>query len=200
MDARLTPWRLLTCALAIVALASVMSACGGGTDAKAAPQDPPALAQYSNSFLSFTYPAAWKAYPYRWNNPVLHFDPLVYLSTQPVENPCSTTGNETSCGFPVEKLPPGGVLITWEQNGMPATGVGAGTRTQVDGHPASRIEQAGGECGKIGADRTINVAVQTSPPPSALTYFTACLRGPGLAQAEKSVDALLTSTKFTSNS
>jgi hypothetical protein len=34
--------------------------------------------------------------------------------------------------------------------------------------------------------------------PSALTYVTACLRGPGLAQAEESVDALLASTTFTS--
>jgi hypothetical protein len=29
-----------------------------------------------------------------------------------------------------------------------------------------------------------------------LTLFTACLRGPGLARAEKQVNALLASTKF----
>jgi hypothetical protein len=54
-------------------------------------------------------------------------------------------------------------------------------------------------CRSIGADRTIDVLVQTRPLPSPLTEFTACLRGPGLAQAEKSVDALLASTKFRSS-
>jgi hypothetical protein len=53
-------------------------------------------------------------------------------------------------------------------------------------------------CRGIGADRTVDVLIQTSPLPSTLTEFTACLRGPGLAQAEKSVEALLASTKFAS--
>jgi hypothetical protein len=197
MDARLTQRRLLLSALAIVALAAVTSACGGGSDAQAAPKDPP-LATYSGSGLSFSYPAAWKEY-----NPVLptvslHFNPLVYLSTQPVHAPCSTKGNTTSCDFPIDRLQPGGVLVTWETNGLLATGVGPGTQLQVGGHPAARQEKTGGECRRIGGDRTIDVAIATHTLPSALTYFTACLRGPGLAQAEKSIDALLASTKFTS--
>ena len=164
---------------------------------QAAASDPP-LQNYTGSGLSFTYPAAWKLYKPILPSVGLHFNPLVYLSTQPVHAPCKTSGNETVCDFPVEHLQLGGVLVTWETNGLPATGLGPGTRIQVDGHPASRQAKTGGECSRIGADETIDVAVETSPLPSALTYLTACLRGPDLAQAEKSVDALLASTTFTS--
>jgi hypothetical protein len=199
MDARLTQRRLLLCALAILAMASVTSACGGGNDANAAPKDPaPALKTYAGSGLSFSYPTAWTAYKPALPTVPLHFNPLVYLSTQPVHAPCSTRGDTTSCSFPVDHLQPGGVLITWETNGLLAMGLGPGKQIQVGGHPAARLEKAGGECRKIGADRTIDVSIATHTLPSALTYFTACLRGPGLTQAENFVDALLASTKFTS--
>jgi hypothetical protein len=197
MDARLTQRRLLLCALAIAALASVTSACGGGSDAQAAPQDPPP-STYAGAGLSFSYPSAWTEYKPALPTVSLHFNPLVYLSTQPVHAPCSTNGNTTSCGFPVDHLQPGGVLVTWETNGLLAMGLGPGTQIQVGGHLAARQNKTGGECRKIGADRTIDVAVATHSLPSALTYLTACLRGPGLADEEKSVDALLASTKFTS--
>jgi hypothetical protein len=61
------------------------------------------------------------------------------------------------------------------------------------------VDTAHGICRSIGADRTIDVLVQTRPLPSPLMELTACLRGPGLAQAEKSVDALLASTQFRSS-
>jgi hypothetical protein len=197
MAARSTPRRLFVCAAALVALVAVTNGCGGGSSAQASPQDPPLL-KYSNSVLSFTYPAAWTAYPSRPSGE-LHFQPLVFLSTQAVHDPCSTHGKTTSCSFPVRHLQPGGVLAFWQVNGMPATGLGPGSRIRVGGLPAARVDTAGGACRKIGADRTVDVAVETSPLPSPLTYFTACLRGPNLALAEKRVDALLTSTKFASH-
>jgi hypothetical protein len=198
MDARLTQRRLLSWALAILAFASLASGCGGGSNAQAAPKDPaPALKTYTGSGLSFSYPAAWTAYKPIVPTVALHFHPLVYLSTQPVHAPCTTKGNTTSCGFPLDHLQPGGVLVTWETNGLPATDLGPGPQLQVDGHPAARQVKTGGECRRIGADETITVAIETTQLPSALTYLTACLRGPGLAQAADSVYALLASTKFT---
>ena len=199
MAARLAQRRLLPYALAILALASLTSACGGGSDEQAAPKDPaPALETYTGSGLSFSHPVAWKAYTPVLPTVALHFNPLVYLSTQPVHAPCSTNGNTTTCGFPVDHLQPGGVLVTWETNGLLATGLGPGLKIQVDGHPAARRKKMGGECRTIGADETIDVAIETKPLPSALTYLTACLRGPGLPQAEESVYQLLASTKLTS--
>jgi hypothetical protein len=195
MHARSTPRRLLMCAAALVALVALTSGCGGGNARAAAKESP--LVTYSNSLLSFTHPAAWKAYPFQWPGE-LHFRPMVYLSTQPVHDPCSTKGNTTTCGFPVRQLELGGVLVTWNASYPPAIGFGPGSHISVDGHPARRVDTAAGMCRSIGADRTIDVLIQTRPFASALTDFTACLRGPGLAQAEQSVDALLASTKLVS--
>jgi hypothetical protein len=178
-------------------LVVVMSGCGGGVDAQAtAKKDQPPV-KYSNSVLSFNHPAAWKEYPFHWSGG-LHFQPMVYLSTQPVQDPCSTKGNTTSCGFPVKQLEPGGVLVTWNASNPPAMRLGSGSRIKVDGREARRVDTKGGICRSIGADRTVDVLVQTSPLPSPLTEMTACLRGPGLAQEQKSLDALLASTKFAS--
>jgi hypothetical protein len=199
MEARLSPRRLLTCAAALVALVALTSGCGGGSYAPAsAPRHAPTPVKYSSPVLSFTHPAAWKAYPFRWAGG-LHFRPLVYLSTQPVHDPCSTQGNTISCGFPVGRLRPGGVLVTWNASSPPAMELGPGSQIRVGGHPARRVETASGICRSIDADRTIDVLIQTRPLPSPLTELTACLRRPGVAQAERSVDALLASTKFASH-
>ena len=194
MEARLTLRRLLALA-ALAAAVIVTSACGGGEDAQAAPKNPP-LQTYSDSGLSFSYPATWTAYAGKQAE--LHFQPLVYLSTQPVHDPCSTKGNTTACGFPVDRLEPGGVLVVWLKYGIPAMGLGPGARIRVGGHPATVVDRPGGQCRTIGADRTIESVVQTSPPPAAFTYLTACLRGPGAAENARRVKALLASTKFLS--
>jgi hypothetical protein len=199
MEARLTLGRLLVGAAVLAALVAITSGCGGGTGAQAAAKTDPKLVEYSDSVLSFSHPAAWKAYPFRWNGE-LHFRPLVYLSTQPLRDPCAMQGNTVSCGFPVGRLRPGGVLVTWNNSGPPAIELGPGSRTRVGGRPARRVDTAHGICRSIGADRTIDVLIQTRPLPSPLMELTACLRGPGLARAERSVDVLLGSTQFRSNS
>jgi hypothetical protein len=58
------------------------------------------------------------------------------------------------------------------------------------------MDQRGGDCRRLGADRTTTVNVELGH--QYFVSFTACLRGPGLKQAEKSVDALLASTTFAS--
>ena len=193
MEARLTQRRLLLSAAAVAV--AVTSGCGGGSQPAA--QTDSRQVTYSNSLLSFSHPAAWKAYPFRWAGE-LHFRPMVYLSTQPVQDPCSTKGNTTSCGFPIKQLEPGGVLVTWNASSPPAVALGPGSRVQVDGHDARRVDTTGGICRKVGADRTVDLLIATRPLPSTPTEFTACLRGPGLAQEEKNVEALLASTKFAS--
>ena len=197
MRADLTPRRLFICAAVLLALVVVTSGCGGGVDAQATAKKSPPPVEYSNSSLSFSHPADWKEYPFRWGGE-LHFQPMVYLSTQAVQDPCSTKGNTTSCGFPVGQLQPGGVLVTWNASNPPAMGLGSGSRIKVDGRTATRVDAPGGICRSIGADRTVDVLIQTRPLPSTLTEMTACLRGPGLAQEQKSLDALLASTKFAS--
>lgn len=193
MGARLTPGRLLVCAAAIAALVSVTSACGGGDTGAARDAT---LKKYSDQLVSFTYPSAWTASAPEGPTE-MHFHPLVYLSTQPVGAPCVVIGNETSCDWPIKRLAPGGVLALWQiPYTPPVTGPGVtppGTRVQVGGSPAWRQDVAGGDCHRIGADRTIDVEM-----PAHNLELIVCVRGPGVAQAEKSVNALLASTKFAS--
>jgi hypothetical protein len=98
------------------------------------------------------------------------------------------------------RLRPGGVLIAWQDYGIPVSGLrtAPGTTTRVGGSYAKRTTTEPGDCRKIGADRTIQVVVGSPAKFAVPTYFTACLRGPNLAQNERRVDALLASTRLTS--
>lgn len=195
MDADLRRLRLIACLAGIALTTALASACGGGGNAQAAAKDPP-LVKYTGSALSFSHPAAWRTHQWPGN---FHFQPLVYLSTQPTHNPCVTHGNETTCGLPVQRLQPGGIVAVWQiPYAPPCTGCSSrptGTPLRVGGRRATRQVTAGGECRSIGADRTIDVMVGNSS-----VEFTACLRGPNLAQNERRVDALLRSTRFPAES
>ena len=195
MEARLTPRRLLSIA-AIAAAVAVTSACGGGATAQAA-KDPP-REKYANGFLGFSHPAAWKASPFSWAGE-LHFQPMLYVSTQPVHDPCRTRGDATVCTWPVHRLQPDGVLITWENRGSPAWSLESapGSAIRVGGRSAKRLATRPGACAAVGGDLTIEVAIER-PVADNWTQATACLRGPDLAQNESRVDALLASTQFLS--
>jgi hypothetical protein len=192
MNADLRRSRLVACLAGIAATVALASACGGGGATNATSKDAP-LQKYSGPYVSFNYPADWNALRFR-RPPELHSFPLVYLSTQSIHNPCSTQGNATNCGWPLGRLPPGGVLAVWQLPYTPPC-VGCayaptGTPVQVGGRRATRQVTAGGVCRAIGADRTIDVLVKNS------VEFMACLRGPNLAQNERRVDALLKSAQF----
>jgi hypothetical protein len=195
MEARLTQRRLLTIA-AIAATVALTSACGGGSDAQAAKDPPPAPVTYANSFLSFSHPATWKAYPFRWAGG-LHFQPMLYVSSQPVRNPCHTKGSSSICAWPVRRLQPNGVLITWENRGFPGFTLDSlpGSAASVGGRSAKRLATRPGACAAIGGNLTIQFAI-ARPMADNWTEATACVRGPQLAQNERRVDALLASTKF----
>jgi hypothetical protein len=193
MGARPTPRRLLSLA-ALAAAVAATSACGGGGGAQAAPKDPPV--SYADQYLSFTHPAAWTASTP--SGPTeLHFQPIVYLSTQPVGSPCTANGNETACGWPIKRLRPGGVLVVWQFPYLgPQNFTLPGKPLRVGGHRGGIVDTRGGTCRRIGADRTIDVWVELSPRNAI--ELTACLRGPGLARARMSVYSLLASAKFAS--
>jgi hypothetical protein len=188
MTAPLTPRNLFALA-AIAAAVALTSACGGGSNAQAATKQSP-VTKYADTFISFKHPTAWKTYSFQ--QPLeMHFFPFVYLSTQAMHNPCSTQGNETTCGWPLAHLEPGGVLAVWQiPYVLPGTSHPTGMRISVGGKPAWRRVTAGGECRAIGADRTIDVMVGQA------REFTACLRGPNLARSQRAVNALLASTRF----
>lgn len=163
---------------------------------------PPRLETYRNSFVTFQYPAAWS--PSAWQAPrqMLHFHPMVFLSTQPTHNPCRTSssaggGTSIACAWPVDHLAPGGVVLSWENRGSPGVSLATfpGASIDVGGRRAKLSTQRPGSCGGLGADEAISVAI-ARPMANNWTAFEACLRAPNLAEHERQVRALLSSTRF----
>jgi hypothetical protein len=128
---------------------------------------------------------------------MLHFHPLVYVSTQSSRNPCRQSQAETVCGWPVDRLRANGVLIVWENRGWPGWSLASmsGRALRVGGRAAKISARHPGACSTIGADETVEVSIER-PLRDNWTAFTACLRGPDLAVSERAVGALLASTHF----
>jgi hypothetical protein len=151
---------------------------------------------FRNDFLVFRYPSGWKPYQFDTSR-LFHFHPMVYVGTQPGRNPCRQSQTETVCGWPVDRLRPNGVLIAWENRGWPGWSLASitGRALKVGGRAAKISKARPGECSTIGADETVEVAIER-PMRANWTAFTACLRGPDLRASERAVYALLTSTRF----
>ena len=184
----------LAAAALLAALAAVPAACGSAeppTSGGSSTED-----EFHNTFLAFRYPTDWRPFVFEITG-TLHFDPMLYLSSQPAHQPCQKHGAVTVCGWPVDRLRPGGVLVVWENRGAPNWSLASvpGADVTIGGRRAKRELSRPGECAAIGADETIEVAI-VRPLPDNWTAFTACLRGPGLAASESRIQALLGSTRF----
>jgi hypothetical protein len=177
--------------LATAALVLFLTACGSTHSASRSTG-----LTFRNDFIAFGYPAGWKPTVFTITG-TLHFDPMVYVSSQPVHPPCRTRGSVTACGWPVDRLRPGGALLVWENKGAPGWSLhtSAGSPVRVGGRSAKRVVQRPGACAAIGADETVQVAI-ARPLAGNWTAFSACLKGPGLAGTERKVDAVLASTHF----
>jgi hypothetical protein len=177
-------------AVALALVTASVAGCGGASS-KAGPT-------FRNSFLSLGYPAAWKPGVFKVTGE-LHFSPMLYLSSQSLHQPCHTQQLATVCGWPVDRLEPGGALIVWENRGYPGWSLDTtpGKPLKVGGRQAKQQVIRPGQCSAIGADETIAVAIKR-PIPDNWTAVTACLKGPGLTKSERELDALLASTRFLS--
>ena len=185
--------RSAAAATALVLIAATVSGCGSASNASGSSG---AVETFQNSFLVFGYPPAWKPAVFKITG-TLHFSPMVYVSSQPVHHPCHSQQSATVCGWPLDRLRPGGALIVWENRGFPGWSLRTthGTALRIGGRRAKQTVTRPGQCGAIGADETIAIEI-ARPIPNNWTAFTACLKGPGLASSVREVDALLASTKF----
>jgi len=193
MGVRSVPLRFAAMAALAVA-AAALAGCASAAPKTA--EGGAAVSEFRNGFLVFSHPAAWKPFVFKVTG-TLHFHPMLYLSSQPAHQPCRKHASETVCGWPIGRLRPGGTLIVWENRGAPGASLASfpGTVVRIGGRRAKQAVSRPGDCGAIGADETIEAAIQR-PMPDNWTAFTACLRGPGLADAERQIDALLASTQF----
>jgi hypothetical protein len=175
-----------------VAIAAA-SGCSGDSPAADAPS---AVARFRNSVLTFAHPVAWNPYVSK-AAATPHVNPLLYLSSQRLHDPCTRAVSSSVCGWPIDELRPGGVLMVWENRTFPGWSLdsASGDVLRVGGRRAKRALVHPGECSEIGADETIEVAIRR-PVANSWTAVTACVRGPHLADSERRISALLASTRF----
>jgi hypothetical protein len=195
-------WRRVVAAGAAALVAAVIAGCsnGGSSPASTAASGPlyEERTTYENASygLRFTHPAAWHEQEWNAQTGGTFGNPIVYLSTQAMHEPCTndtTDGNLTiDCGNVIDSLDEDSFLATWQQVGVPADEQPdlhrVGERLTVGGYPAWRSVATPGDC-DLGADQTINVRVETDhqetwdptstldPSPGYWFQLTICSRG-----------------------
>src|SRR5438105_4135031 len=121
-------------ALMIVAAALATNGCtvhrrahttsepAGRTPASTPGTEPTRLQIYRTWGFTLDRPMQWKAYPYSFEASL--FDLIGYLSTDPLQNPCTTSGRSFSCGGDhdpklIERLHDKGVIVRIGNSGSP---------------------------------------------------------------------------------
>lgn len=155
------------------------------------------MARFTGSGLSFQYPAGWRARS--WQD-VSSFSALItYLSSTRLHNPCTETVTATftraSCGYPIQQLPDGAILVTWTADGSPAGPGSTKVNATIGGLPAVLTTSVPGSCAEIGADATVTAQI-VRPGADNWYTMTACMRAPSLHADELAVAAMLRSVRF----
>ena len=164
--------------------------------ARAAP-----TARFSAMGLSFRYPAAWRSVTPRAglsDFPAL----MVYLSTSRLSGTCVASASPgrtaETCAYPIRVLPPRGVLVRWNANGLPNWRMPKATTT-VAGRGAVESRARGGWCAVLGGAETITVLIPRAA--SGKWYqMDACLRGPSLPEQEAQISSMLSSVRISPGS
>jgi hypothetical protein len=207
-------------ALAVVSAALVTgcSSSGPSTEESTATSIAPDLATFGSDLygLHFSYPSAWRAQEFP-NPGIGSFGgPVVFLSTEDLRDPCTVTadsgGRSIDCAQPLDELPDGGVLATWDQVGVPGDSEPelhrTGERLTVDGHPGWIDVHVPGDC-PYGADQTVSARVETDqrltgdadetldPEPGHWFQLTVCSRGLDHAQVLAAARAMVDSVTIT---
>jgi hypothetical protein len=146
-----------------------------------------ALATYRGHGIVFAYPLAWSHRRPGYMSP--ETQGFVDLSTEPMIDPCHTRGTTTSCGWPLLRLRPGGVVVTWTADYMP----GLSIRRPPQGIHLTVTRP--GYCRAFGATETVTARVVT--PKHDVFLVNACLRAPGVASGERALRAMLASAHTT---
>lgn len=162
------------------------------------------VAAFPAARLSFRHPRQWRSYRYR-DTPSFT-DLLTFLSTDRLHAPCTVTRTASvtsiSCGSPLSRLSPRGVLITWMAEGMPGRTlvIVPGSRTRIGGHQARTLSGvATGTCARLGGawQEQATIARGRGLPSTNLVAMDACVAAPGVAQARQAVKEMLATVRFT---
>jgi hypothetical protein len=181
---------------AAVASAALVTGCASAGTPQAA-----VTSGFSAMGLAFRYPGTWRSGT--WNDDVSSFSGLiVFLGTGRLHDPCERTVGaqvtSVSCGDPVSKVAPGGVLVRWDENGFPNWHAPR-SNTKIGGRPATETVTAGSWCRTLGGSRTITVVI---PRGASDNWYEmdACLRGPGIPAEQAEITAMLKTVRLTPGS
>jgi len=180
------------------------------TGPRSATGDTQAAITFVGRTLSFSYPRAW--YSQRFDYPLV-FGPDVetvpFVGSDPMRDACRNHGTDgwgpLTCGWPLDRLSDGGVLLTWwiaaagpDTPAPDAFGLPRGTPMVVGGMPASLRGARPGICRSLEATETLMVDVFVTGARARTYRLTACLAGQGeaLAEAERDVLDVLASLSF----
>ena len=92
-------------------------------------------------------------------------------------------------------MPPRGVLVTWLLEGRPGIRPPAhGARITLGGRRAFVSARGSAACARLGAQQAMTAAIHRAR--GNWLVMAACLRGPGLAESEAAVWAMLRSVRL----
>ena len=175
------------------------STCGGSS-----PGVPSTvMASFPMARLSFYYPRRWRSYRYRETSSFTYA--LAFLSTDRLHAPCTVKRNASvtrvSCGSPLSRLSPGGVLITWMAEGMPGRtlSIVPGRWTRIGGHPARVLSGVATDtCAQLGGAWQEQAVIDRAKALAStdLVAMDACIAALGVAQAGQDVKEMLATVWF----
>jgi hypothetical protein len=161
------------------------------------------MASFPMARLSFYYPRRWRSYRYRETSSFTYV--LAFLSTDRLHAPCtvkrSASVTRVSCGSPLSRLSPGGVLTTWVAEGMPGRtlSIVPGRWTRIGGHPARVLSGVATDtCAQLGGAWQEQAVIDRAKAPAStdLVAMDACIAAPGVAQAGQDVKEMLATVWF----
>jgi hypothetical protein len=163
----------------------------------------PVMASFPMARLSFYHPRRWRPYQYRETSSFTYL--LAFLSTGRLHAPCTVTRNASvtrvSCGSPLSRLSPGGVLITWVAEGVPGRTLSfvPGRWTRIGGHRARVLSGVATDtCAQLGGAWQEQAVIDRAKAPTStnLVAMDACIAAPGVAQARQHVKEMLATVWF----
>jgi hypothetical protein len=199
--------------LAALAGLLALAACAGpprtATTARSMPStslviSPTVAVAFPAARLSFRHPRRWRSYHYQETSSFTYL--LAFLSTDQLHAPCTVTRSSSktrvSCGSPLSRLSPGGVLITWVTEGMPGRTLATeqGGWTRIGSHPARVLSGVATDtCAQLGGSWQEQAVIDRARalPSTNLLAMNACAAAPGVVQARQDVKGMLATVRFT---
>ena len=179
-----------------IAVVSILALSGCSSSPPATAGARSGSTHYVGKRLAFTYPAQWLHYEY---SVVSSFSSaIVFLSTEGLHDPCTRTATTTSCGWPLDRLGTGGILIEWSANAFPGWTLAAerGTSTTIAGRPAKVRTESPGDCASIGAQVSVTAFIERPLNTYNWYQMLACVNGPNAGVAERQLMTMLATVRL----